>query len=121
VGLRGSLARSDIMLSQLSHEDSRRVLEAAANSRAALPPSTDRDAWDAARQHLASSVLTRLIASAEEAARTAIPPLTATMYLDCLRTGQRESWASLTAGECLEGRGRFLDAVLDLAWRYTRA
>jgi hypothetical protein len=49
------------------------------------------------------------------------------MYLDCLRTGQRESYerplyqrrsmmAPLAIGECLEGRGRFLDAQLDLAW-----
>jgi hypothetical protein len=79
------------MLSQLSHEDFRRVLEAAANSRAALPPSTDRDAWAAARQHLASSVFTRLIASAEEATRSAIRPLTASMYLDRLRE-RAEEW-----------------------------
>jgi hypothetical protein len=76
----------------LAHLDLRRVLEATPHTQAALPPSTDRDTWDAARQRLPASVLARLMASAEEAARTAIPPLTATMDLDCLHTGQRESY-----------------------------
>jgi hypothetical protein len=114
------------MLSKRSHEDLRRILQIRPND-AALPPSTDCDAWDAARQHLPDSDLSRLMASAEEAAQTPIPSLTATMYLDCLRTGQRESYerplyqrrsmlARLAVGECLEGRGRFLDALLDLVW-----
>jgi hypothetical protein len=114
------------MHSQRSHEDLRRILETRPKD-AALPHSTDLDTWERARQQLPASVLSRLIASAEAAAHAAIPPLTATMYLDCLRTGERESYerplyqrrsmlARLTVGECLEGRGRFRDALLDLAW-----
>src|SRR5216683_4908656 len=113
------------MLSQ-RHEDLRRLLQSRPKN-PALPPSTDRGTWDRARQHAPDSVLSRLMASAEEAARTAIPPLTATMYLDCLLTGQRESYerplyqrrsmlARLAVGECVEGGRRFLDDLLDLAW-----
>jgi Heparinase II/III-like protein len=109
-----------------SHDDLHRVLRAKPTD-AALPPSIDRGAWDAARERLPDAVLARLTATAEETAQTAIPPLTATMYLDCLRTGQRESYerplyrrrsmlARLAVGECLDGRGRFLEALLDLAW-----
>jgi enoyl-CoA hydratase/carnithine racemase len=75
----------------LSHDDLRRILQDRP-PHAALPPNTDRGAWDAARARLADAVLAHLIASAEEAAQTAVPPLTASMYLDCLRTGQRESY-----------------------------
>ncbi|MBV9174672.1 MAG: heparinase II/III family protein, partial [Chloroflexi bacterium] len=115
------------MLSQLSREDLRHVLEAVLRGRTALPPSTDRDSWQRARERLSQAVLARLIASADETTRTAIPPLTASMYLDCVRTGQREWYerplyqrrsmlARLVVGECLEGSGRFLDTLLDLAW-----
>jgi hypothetical protein len=114
------------MPSQRSHEDLRRILQTRPKD-AALPPSTDRDIWERARQHLPASVRAGLIASADDAAQTPIPSLTATMYLDCVRTGHREAYerplyqrrrmlARLAVGECLEGRGRFLDALLDLAW-----
>ena len=113
------------MLSQ-RHEDLRRLLQSRPKD-PALPPSTDRGTWDRARQHAPDSVLSRLMASAQEAAQTPIPALTATMYVDCLRTGQRESYerplyqrrsmlARLAVGECLEGGRRYLDALLDLAW-----
>jgi hypothetical protein len=52
----------------LPRADLRRLLAAPPLSPAALPPSTDRDAWDTARQRLPAAVLARLMASAQEAA-----------------------------------------------------
>lgn len=92
-----------------------------------FPPAADRAGWQAIGDALGPSRRAAMVAEAEIAVRTPIPVLTATGYLEFQRTGQREGYqapkarrgellASLVLAECLEGRGRFLDAVLDLAW-----
>ncbi len=97
-----------------------------ARSRRPFPPAADREAWQAVaeRPHVHAADLT---ARAEEAAAQGPPPLRATDYLSFFRTGRRDAHAgpararnaalaALTAAECLEGRGRFLDPLLDLSW-----
>ena len=92
-----------------------------------FPPIDDREAWQTLRDDLGEETVTALIAKAEEAAEEPIPPLPATLYLEVKRTGQREGYqqpmglrramlADLCIGECLENQGRFLDAILDVAW-----
>ena len=55
----GNLSAGALMRPMLAHADLRRLLEASTRTQAALPPSTDRDSWDAARQR-------RGVARAEE-------------------------------------------------------
>ena len=92
-----------------------------------FPPATDRTAWGAVRQTIGEEQAAEMIAQAEDAARTPIPFMPATLYLEFQRVGQREGYqmprskrqsmlASLVLAECLEGKGRFLDPILDLAW-----
>lgn len=106
------------------------VVEAALRAstfRPPVPPATDRDAWAAIREAIGPEEEARWIAAAEAVARAPVPPLPATLYLEYKRVGRREGYqepmrgrrhalARLTAAECLQGRGRFLDAILDLAW-----
>ena len=88
-----------------------------------FPQASDRSAWEAVETSIADYVLE----AAEEAAAAPIPPLPATLYLEFKRVGTREGYESaanerrrrlalLAVAECLEGRGRFLDPLLDLAW-----
>lgn len=92
-----------------------------------FPPLTDRTAWEVARSRLGAAQVAALIAQAEGDAQTAIPALSATLWLDFARTGQRDGYEdpaglrrrmlwNLTLAECLENGGRFLDPLLDLAW-----
>ena len=69
-----------------------------------------------------------MITKAEEAAEEPIPSLPATLYLEVQRTGQREgyqdaTWASgvrcwpiYVSANAWKTEGRFLDAILDVAW-----
>ncbi len=92
-----------------------------------FPPVSDRAAWVALAAAMPDAERADLIAQAETAAQTAIPALPATLFLEFVRTGQREGYqqprqlrrsalAALTLAECLEDRGRFLDPILDWAW-----
>lgn len=92
-----------------------------------FPPASDRAAWGAVRRAIGKEQAAEMIAQAEEAARTPIPFLPATLYLEFQRSGQREGYqvprtkrqsmlSSLVLAECLESKGRFLDPILDLAW-----
>ncbi len=92
-----------------------------------FPPITDRAAWDAVRLRLGEEEVAAILAQAERDAYTPIPFLSATLFLDFARTGQREGYEdpqsqrgrmmwNLTLAECLENGGRFLDPLLDLAW-----
>jgi len=92
-----------------------------------FPPAADRAAWAAIRAALPESDVAELIAAAERDAETPVPPLPATLWLEFLRAGRREGYqdplgqrremlANLVLAECLEGEGRFLDRVLDVAW-----
>lgn len=117
---------SDRLASRHSPADLTRVLSIEA-AHPAFPPATDRVAWLLVRQRLSEPRLSKLIAAAEKAAATPVPPLPASAFLDYRRTGQRERYnqpreqrremlAALVLAECLEGGGRFLDPVLDLVW-----
>ncbi len=92
-----------------------------------FPPIDDREAWRTLRGDLGEETVTALITKAEEAAEEPIPSLPATLYLEVKRTGQREGYqhpmglrrqmlADLCIAECLEAEGRFLDAILNVAW-----
>jgi hypothetical protein len=92
-----------------------------------FPPASDRAAWDAARETLGAETMQLLMLNAEAAAQKPLASLTATMYLEFMRNGQREGYQTparerrenlmyLMLAECLEGRGRFNDALLNLAW-----
>jgi hypothetical protein len=92
-----------------------------------FPPASDRAAWQQVRERLGEEEAQRLIRNAEEAARAPVPFLTATLYLEFQRTGQREGYenprfrrstllSDLALAESLENEGRFLDPILDLAW-----
>ena len=114
------------MLSQYNPKD----IEAALVSvpqKLPFPPASDRTAWEAVCRAIGEGQVAEMIAQAEEAARTPIPSLPATLYLEFQRIGQREGYqtprtkrhtmfASLVLAECLEGQGRFLDPILDMAW-----
>lgn len=92
-----------------------------------IPPSSDRAAWEALAASLGGEQVRMWIAAAERAAREPVPDLPATLYLDYRSAGRRERYqrpcrlrrtrlGELAVAECLEGRGRFLDPLLDLAW-----
>src|SRR5512137_1730949 len=92
-----------------------------------FPPATDRMAWNALRASVGEETVQAIIARAEADAQSPIPALPATLWLEFQRVGQREGFqvprgrrremlASLTVAECLEGQGRFLDPILNVAW-----
>ncbi|WP_172294267.1 hypothetical protein [Pseudoruegeria sp. HB172150] len=91
-----------------------------------FPKATDRAAWDAAGERMGEE-RGRIIAEAEDLAQLPVPAVPATVWLDFKRSGRRREgqlpidqrrWRlrTLVLAECLEGKGRFLDAVLDLVW-----
>src|ERR687897_3037943 len=90
-----------------------------------FPPASDRTAWDGARKAIGEERVSELIA--EAGAHSDIPGLPATLYLEFSRAGSREGYerpanrrreilSNLALAECLEGEGRFLDPLLDVAW-----
>jgi hypothetical protein len=92
-----------------------------------FPPASDRAAWNEMRETLGQATVDELLAQAEEAASSPTPTLPATLWIDDARTGARGPYhdarflrwtllSSLVLGECLEGQGRYLDPLLDLAW-----
>jgi hypothetical protein len=91
---------------------------------APFPTRNERAAWDALRDQ---SVSHQIVEQAEHALREPTPVITASKYLAYFCDGERESYgipadrrrerlALMTLAECLEARGRFLDAILDEAW-----
>ncbi len=93
----------------------------------AFPACTDRAAWAGVRANIGEAHGYEIIAEAEAYAQAPIPALPATLYLEFLRTGQREGFqtprtkrrnmlSSLVLAECLEGKGRFLDPILNIVW-----
>lgn len=92
----------------------------------AFPPARDRAAWARIRDQIGPVECAHIIAEAEAAAETPMPPLTATDYLTFKRTGERRYeepytrrralLAALALAECLEYGGRFLDPLLNIAW-----
>ena len=87
------------------------------------PPAADRDAWQA----LAPAVRARLVEDAGPDAGKDWLQLSATLFLDFVRTGNRVRYETvlrarrarlrrLVMAECVEGRGRFLDDIANGVW-----
>ena len=103
----------------------REVLEAAP---AFVPfPRTGAAEWVALKGDLGGEVLADLLASAVDDVGASIPALTARLYAEFRETGRREGYEDaqrvrrnrlyrLTLAEWLEGEGRFVPALEDLAW-----
>lgn len=103
----------------------REVLEAAP---AFVPfPRTGSADWVALKGDLGGDVLAELLARAVEDVDAPIPALTARLYAEFRETGRREGYEDaqrvrrnllyrLSLAEWLEGEGRFVPALEDLAW-----
>jgi hypothetical protein len=87
------------------------------------PSIADRDRWSA----LGDGLRARITKDGQRALAQAIPALPATVFLDYTRNGNRSRFEALmfgrrtrlhalVLGECLEDRGRFLDAIVDTVW-----
>lgn len=96
-------------------------------ARPAFPPASHRAAWEQARARIGDEQAQDLLRQAEASARTPIPALPASLWLECQRTGERDGYEEpcyrrrtmlrdLVLGECLDGQGRFLDAIMDVIW-----
>lgn len=87
------------------------------------PPAADRTAWAA----LPPAVRQGCLKAAEDALAAPWPELPATLFLEFARNGDRQKFQepyflrrgqlmALAIGECLEGKGRFLDRLADGIW-----
>lgn len=87
------------------------------------PACSDRPAWEALPDHLRSALIERAVPSLG----TPWPALGALTYMDFARTGRRDAHqdpeharrsrlADLVLAECCEGRGRFLDDIVEGVW-----
>ena len=92
-----------------------------------IPPASDRVAWNAVHAAIGDEAVVAIVQWAEQAANSAIPPLSASLYLEFKRNGQREGYqepytrrrevqTALTLAECLQYEGRFLDPLMDVTW-----
>ncbi len=88
-----------------------------------FPRARDRAAWEA----LPTRARERVMAAAEPHLGTAWPALPATLFLEFRREGNRSRYEErhfarrnalmrLVTAECVEGRGRFLDDIVNGAW-----
>ncbi|MBR4889130.1 MAG: heparinase II/III family protein [Clostridia bacterium] len=88
-----------------------------------LPKYEDEAAW----QQVSDATRAMILAKAEELLVTPMPRVTATAYMQFFRTGSRAFDESidhprryalfwLTAAECLERKGRFMDQLIDYIW-----
>ncbi|MBQ2955753.1 MAG: heparinase II/III family protein [Clostridia bacterium] len=86
-------------------------------------PKWGDDAWN----RLPEECRKYLIGLAEQSADGVIPVLRATMYMEYKRNGNRSRYEAayferrdrlifLMMGECIEGKGRFIDPIIDLLW-----
>ncbi len=87
------------------------------------PSASDRGAWE----QLPGDVRTRLLADGEKRLTESWEPFLASVLLDYPRHGNRTSYQQplairrnrlqeLALAECVEGKGRFLDAITDGIW-----
>ncbi len=88
------------------------------------PTWEERDRW-----HLSEfkQVLEAIVGQAEQMLKEPLLPALATDYLSFARTGSRDHWSKVfkqrtnrldtfVMAECIEGKGRFLDTILDSGW-----
>lgn len=91
-----------------------------------FPAITDRGSWESISTRKAAT-FDVILERATEIIREAVPPLPASLFLECERSGEYYSYAgprlhrraglaALVLAECFENRGRFLDGILDRAW-----
>lgn len=103
----------------------REVLESAPDFAPFAP--TGSPEWIAIKGRLGEKVLADLIAAAEADALAPVPALTARLYAEFAETGEREGYEDaqrqrrsmlyrLVLAEWLEGAGRFVGAIENLAW-----
>ncbi len=119
----GALAQGAPSLAALWPEAALRGVLAARDDWRPIPAIGRRDAWAA----LGPRLRERLVQRAEKALAQPIAALPATLFLDYARTGNRQRFEqvmfdrrdrlhALVLAECVEDRGRFLDAIADTAW-----
>jgi hypothetical protein len=88
-----------------------------------FPPATQRAAWEA----LPADLRAARVAAGEGYLDFEWPVLPATVFLDFARNGNRQRFETLTfarrrafvalvLAECVEGQGRFVDAIVDGLW-----
>ena len=88
-----------------------------------FPRAGERAAWE----KLPADVREMLVTAGDECASAAIPDLPATLYLEYRRVGNRSRYQDpwferrkllngLALAECVEGKGRFLDPLVNVAW-----
>ena len=87
------------------------------------PPACERAGWEA----LPDTARQRLLDAGEAEAARSIAPMPLTLWLDFIRSGRRADWeeatfsrrarlCALVCAECVEYRGRYLDAIADTIW-----
>ncbi len=87
------------------------------------PPACQRADGDA----LPTTARQRVLVAGEAEAARPIAPMPLTLWLDFIRSGQRAAWeeatfsrrarlCALVCAECVEYRGRYLDAIADTIW-----
>ena len=88
-----------------------------------FPKVSDRAGWE----QLSEDVRSRMVAQAEAHLGASWPELPATLFLEFRRNGNRSRYeaphfarrtalAQLVLGECVEGKGRFLDDIVNGVW-----
>lgn len=88
-----------------------------------FPKYEEREAW----QNFSQEIKSNLIRIGDKALKKEWPELTATLYLDYLRTGNRSKYQNvegrrrailidLVFAELIEGEGRFLDPIVNAVW-----
>lgn len=88
-----------------------------------FPPARERTVWEALPQR----VKDRSLRAGEAALAQPIAPLPLSLWLDFIHTGRRTPWedayfsrrarlCTLVCAECVEHKGRFMDAITDTVW-----
>lgn len=110
---------------KLSENEIEQLL-AETHGRLPFPSAADREAWQgAAQEHPDLARLIRI--RAEAVLNEPLPALPATLYLDFVRSGVRETYqeplqirrrhlGALVLAECFENRGIYMDAITDTLW-----
>lgn len=96
-----------------------------------VPPASDRAAWEALlKDDLNRQRKAYVLGRAESCHRQPWPVLPATLFMQFIRNGNRSHFekpyferrhrlAILVMAECFEGRGRFIDDIIDGIWAIT--
>ena len=88
------------------------------------PTREERTSWEALNR---TDALQGIVQRAEQYMEEPLLPALATDYLSFIRTGSRDHWSrafnqrtdrltTFVLAECVEGKGRFFDAILDSGW-----